>query len=182
MTPFQKLTGRAPSKAQTTPQNPIRQFRPIPTGNRTIDEAFRQIIDNQTTLRNNYGPSSVFAVGSGDPVAIPASDTTDGNAFGVSLKLTREGIWIVTASVNVTITSDANQPIYLGLQVDATVIEHFGIGQLSANGQLMLHQSWQIPATGSETCTLVIRKPAAAAGTSTVNPSNSTLTAFWQGL
>lgn len=181
MTPFQKLTGR--SSSQTTAKTPqVRQYRPISTGNPVIDMAHRQVFDQVDSLRNNYGPASLFAVGTGDPVAVPAT-TGDGNGFSTSVTLTRQGTWVVTAAVALTVTADNAVQFRLALQVNnVTVTSHFGYWVSAGDGTVMLHQSWQVPAqNGNEVCSLVIRKDSTAVGTSSVDPTSSTLTATWQG-
>lgn len=182
MTPFQKLTGRSPASAQTAATPPVRVFRPDPTGNPIIDQAFRQIIDNTSALRNNYGPVSLFAIGTGDPVDVPPTDG-DGNGFSTQLTLTREGIWVVTAAVSLDIESDNDVLFRVALQVDSkTITSHYGYAQLSGNGSVMMHQSWQVPGEIGNVCKLVIRKDVAATGTSTVDPITSTITAQYAGV
>ena len=181
MTPFEKLTGR--SSSQTTAKTPqVRQYRPISTGDTVIDNAHRQMFDAVDSLRANYGPTSLFSKGSGVPVTVINTDTPPGNAFSVSLQLNRQGTWMITAAVSLIITADPSVDFTLGLTVNNTTIEHFAVVNQATDGSVMMHQSWQIAAKlGNEVCTLVIRKPLAAAGTSTVDPLNSTLSAFWQG-
>ena len=183
MSPFEKLTGRK-SVGQTQPPQPTRMYRPGPTGNLQIDTAFRQIIDNQQGLRDAYGPTSLVSVGTGVPVTVPNTDTDDGNGFSVSLQLNRQGTWMLTAAVSLIIANDPSIDFRLALQVNRnTQTSHYGVINSATDGKLMFHQSWQVTSvTGDETCTLVIRKEAAGAGTSTVDPLNSTLTALWQGV
>ncbi len=183
MSPFEKLTGRK-SRGQTQSPQPNRMYRPSPTGNLQIDVAMRQIIDNQQGLRDAYGPTSLVSVGTGTPVDVPATDTDDGNGFNVSLQLNRQGTWTLTAAVSLVIVGDNNIDFRLALQVNRTTqTSHYGVINSATDGKQMFHQSWQVTSlTGDENCTLVIRKEAAGAGTSTVDPLNSTLTALWQGV
>jgi len=183
MSPFEKLTGRK-TGGQTQPPQATRIYRPSPTGNLQIDTAFRQIIDNQQGLRDAYGPASLVSVGTGDPVTVPPIDTDDGNGFNVSLPLNRQGTWTLTAAVKLDIVADNAIQFRLALQVNRnTQTSHFGYATSPGDATVMLHQSWQVTSvSGDETCTLVIRKAAAGAGTSTVDPINSTLTALWQGI
>ncbi len=181
MTPFQKLTGK--SSSQTTTQTPqVRQYRPISTGDTVVDNAHRQMFDGLDNLRSNYGPVSLFSKGSGTPVTVINTDTPPGNAFSVSLTFNRQGTWMLTAAVSLIITGDPSVDFTLGLTVNNVTVEHFAVVNQATDGSQMMHQSWQVAAKlGNEVCTLVIRKPAAAGGTSTVDPLNSTLSAFWQG-
>ncbi len=183
MSPFEKLTGRK-SRGQTQAPQPNRMYRPSPTGNLQMDIAMRQIIDNQQGLRDAYGPTSLVSVGTGTPVTVPATDTDDGNGFNVSLQLNRQGTWTLTAAVSLVIVGDNNIDFRLALQVNRTTqTSHYGIINSAADGKQMFHQSWQVVALdGDESCTVVIRKEAAGAGTSTVDPLNSTLTGTWQGI
>lgn len=181
MTPFQKLTGR--SSSQTTAKTPqVTQYRPINTGNTVVDNAHRQMFDAVDSLRTNYGPSSLFAVGTGDPVLVPPT-TGDGNGFSVSVTLTRQGTWVITAAVALTIASDPSVQFRMALQVNnVTVTSHYCYWNSATDGLVMLHQSWQVAAPlGNEVCALIIRKDSTATGTSSVDPISSTITATWQG-
>jgi len=182
MTPFQKLTGRSPGSQTTTSLPPVRQYRPINTGNTVIDNAHRQMFDAVDNLRSNYGPVSLFAIGTGAAVAVPAT-TEDGNGFSTSVQLTRQGTWIITAAVALTVASDTGKQFRLALQVNnVTISSHFGYWTSPGDGVIMLHQSWQIPAPlGTEVCALIIRKDSTATGTSSVDPTSSTITAIWVG-
>lgn len=181
MTPFQKLTGR--SSSQTTAKTPqVRQYRPISTGDTVVDNAHRQMFDAVDNLRSNYGPVSLFAVGTGAAVPVPAT-AEDGNAFSVSVVLNRQGTWILTCAIALTVVGDPSIQFRAALQVNrATITSHYCVFNSATDGQYMLHQSWQISAPlGNENCTLVIRKDVGAAGTSSVDPTSSTLTAQWAG-
>lgn len=181
MTPFEKLTGRSASQTTTTTP-PVRQYRPISTGNTVVDAAHRQMFDQVDSLRNNYGPASLFAVGTGAPVVVPAT-TGDGNGFSVSTALTRQGTWVITAAVALTIASDPSVQFRMALQVNnVTVTSHYCYWTSATDGTVMLHQSWQVASKrGNEVCSLVIRKTSTATGTSSVDPTSSTITATWQG-
>lgn len=183
MTPLQKLTGKSPGSTTTKALPPVRQYRPINTGNTVIDNAHRQVFDAVDDLRNNFGPASLFSVGTGKPVDVPAT-TGDGNGFSVITQLTRQGTWIITAAVALTITADASVQFRMALQVnDVTVTSHYCYWNSATDGLVVLHQSWQIPApNGNEVCKLVIRRDSTATGTSSVDPTNSTITATWQGV
>ncbi len=181
MTPFQKLTGK--SSSQTTTQTPqVRQYRPISTGDTVVDNAHRQMFDGLDNLRSNYGPASLFAIGTGVPVLVPPT-TEDGNGFSVSVVLSRQGTWTIACSVALSVISDAGVLFRLALQVDQkTITSHFGYTTLAADGMIQLHQSWQVPSkTGAEICALIIRKDSTAVGTSSVDPTSSTITANWAG-
>ena len=157
-----------------------RQYRPKPTGNAEQDVANRQIIDHIHDIRNNYGPTSIFAKGSGAAVNVPAAPIP---ATGISTQvtLTRPGQWLLTAAVALSIVSDNAQIFTLTLAVGGTVqSSHVAQWSQSADGQVMLHQTWIVTSSGKENCRLLIVKDGGA-GTSSVNPLNSTLSALWQG-
>jgi len=158
-----------------------RQFRPKPTGNAEQDTANRQIIDHLYDIRSNYGPASVFGKGAGTSVTVPDGSTKPASGIGVQVTLTRPGNWLLTAAVALNIISDNGQIFTLTLAVGSTVqSSHTAQTSSAADAMVMFHQTWQVTAKGGENCRLLIVKDGGA-GTSYVNPSNSTLSALWQG-
>lgn len=158
-----------------------RQYRPKPTGNAEQDVANRQIIDHIHDLRNNYGPVNLFSRGISAAVSVPDGSTKPATGIGVQVTLTRPGNWLLTAAVALTIVGDPSQIFTLTLAVGTTVqTSHNAQCSSATDGQLMLHQTWQVVAKGSENCRLLIVKDGGG-GTSSVNGLNSTLSALWQG-
>ncbi len=158
-----------------------RQYRPPPTGNPVTDVALRQILDHVHDLRNNYGPTNLFAKGSGDPVTVPDGSAKPASGINVQVVLNRPGNWLLTAAVALTITGDNGQIFTLTLAMGSTVqSSHNAQTSSGANAIIMLHQTWQVTSKGGENVRLLIVKDGGA-GTSSVNPLNSTLSALWQG-
>ena len=158
-----------------------RQYRPKPTGNLEQDQANRQILDHIHDLRNNYGPVNLFAKGSGTSVTVPDGSTKPATGIGVQVTLTRPGNWLLTAAVALSIVSDNGQIFTLTLAVGSTVqSSHTAQTSSAADAMVMFHQTWQVTSKGNENCRLLIVKDGGG-GTSYVNPSNSTLSALWQG-
>lgn len=160
-----------------------RNYRPKPTGNQETDVALRQILDHVYDIRNNYGPSSVF--GKGGPTAALVRVTAapvPATAIGVSVVLDRPGNWLLTAAVALHIIGDNGQVFTLTISTGAILPQpQTAQWKQGADGQVMLHQTWQIPSVkGGMTCRLLIQKDGGA-GTSSVDPRNSTLSALWQG-
>ncbi len=131
-----------------------RGYRPPPTGNHVTDVALRQILDHVTK---------------------PAS------AIGVSVVLDRPGNWLLTAAVALTIVGDPAQIFTLTLAAGPTPQAVTAQWNSATDGQVMLHQTWQIPTVkGGLNCRLLIVKDGGA-GTSSVDPINSTLSGLWMG-
>jgi hypothetical protein len=165
------------------PKGSLNQFRPQPTGNVQQDIANRQIFDLIQNLRTNFIPTSLFSVGSGAVVPVPPSvdDSDPGSAFGLSLTLNRPGTWIVHVDVCLQIIGDTD-PFTLCLRVAKNRLPSFAITQFGANAIVMVGQTWRIAgAAGTEILTPMIKKKTGAAGTSAVDPANSTFTALWEG-
>lgn len=162
-----------------------RNYRPPPTGNHVTDVALRQILDHVYDLRNNYGPANVF--GKGGPTAVlvtvpSKAASKPATAIGVSVTLSRPGTWLLTAAVALHIVGDNGQIFTLSLSTGAVLPQpQTAQWKQGADGQVMLHQTWQIPTVnGGLNCRLLIIKDGGA-GTSSVDPRNSTLSGLWQG-
>jgi hypothetical protein len=160
-----------------------RNYRPPPTGNHVTDVALRQILDHVYDLRNNYGPSNVFGQGppNANPVTVPAKPKP-ASGINVSVALDRPGNWLLTAAVTLHIIGDPGQIFTLTLSTGSVLPQPQTAQWNSAtDGQVILHQTWQIPSVkGSLNCRLLIMKDGGA-GTSFVDPVNSTLSGLWQG-
>jgi hypothetical protein len=160
-----------------------RNYRPPPTGNLVTDVALRQILDHIYDLRNSYGPTNVFGKGAPNalPVTVPDGSTQPASAIGVSVTLDRPGNWLLTAAVALTIAGDPAQVFTLSLASGPTAQAIVAQWNSATDGQVMLHQTWQIPTVkGGLNCRLLIIKDGGA-GTSSVDPINSTLTGMWMG-
>ncbi len=165
-------------KASAT-ANVVRQYRPItdPSLPQTVQDAFRQMPDQIYSLRQQHGPRNVYAQGSGDPIVV----TTDPLGAGLTLKLTRPGIWVITASVALSIIGDSGQVFTLSLTVAGARQGLAAEWNSPGDTAVTMHQQWQFESkTGNETVVLQIQKDGGA-GTSSVNPINSTLTAVYAG-
>lgn len=159
--------------------NVIRQFRPItdPSLPQTVQDAFRQIPDQIYSLRQQHGPTNVYSQGTGKPVKV----TTIPLGVGLSFKLTRPGNWIVNAAIALTIAGDPSQIFTIFLIVGGNQQELSAQWNSATDGQVMMHQQWQfVSKTGDETVVLLISKNGGA-GTSSVDPKTSTLTAVYAG-
>lgn len=173
--PFDVRTRRGTLK----PGSVVRQYRPItdPSLPQTVQDAFRQLPDQIYSLRQQFGPNGIYVQGQGDPITV----TTKPLGAGVTLKLTRPGIWIITASVALAIIGDPGQIFTLSLVVGG---DRQGLtGQWNSPGDtaVMMHQQWQITSiTGKETIVALIVKDGGG-GTSAIDPSNSTLSAVYAG-
>lgn len=157
---------------------PINADRDLKQFHTEVQQAFRQTFDLVNTQMNSLSPTSLFTKGSGKTVPVPA--TNPGSGFGVAVTLSRPGSWVLTAAVALNLVGDANQPFTLSMVVGSVTEAQTAVVQQSADGKVMMHQSWQVSTPGGELCRLLIRKKAGS-GTSNVDPANSTLTATWQG-
>ncbi len=159
-----------------------RQYRPKPTGNVEQDTANRQIIDHIHDIRNNYGPTNIFAKGTtSTPVRVPDATTAPATGIGVQVMLSRPGNWLLTAAVALTVDGDAGSIFTLSLAQGSTVqSSHVAQWSQAADGMAIIHQIWQLSSKGKDNCRLLIVKDSGA-GTSYVNPANSTLSALWMG-
>lgn len=156
----------------------VYQFRPQPTGNLHQDIANRQIVDLIHNIRNSYGPAVLYGVAPKNTLTVVVPVTPTG--FSVSVSLTRPGVWVLSASVALNIVGDPSQIFTLALRANQTVQALVAQVNMATDSQVTIHQAWQITAQGGENCSLLISKDGGA-GTSNVNPLNSTLTATWQG-
>ncbi len=160
-----------------------RNYRPSPTGNPVVDVALRQILDHVYNLRSSYGPANVFGKGAPNalPVTVPDGSTRPASAIGVSVVLDRPGNWLLTAAVALTIAGDPSQIFTLTLAAGPTPQAVTAQWNSATDGQVMLHQTWQIPTVkGGLNCRLLIVKDGGG-GTSSVDPTNSTLSGLWMG-
>ena len=161
-----------------------RNYRPPPTGNPVVDVAFRQILDHIYDQRNNYGPTNVF--GKGAPTAavvtVPsAAASKPATGIGVTVTLDRPGNWLLTAAVALTITGDHGQIFTVSLTAGGVAQAPFSQWSQGADGMVVIHQTWQYASVkgGTQVQLRIIKD--GGAGTSAVNPVNSTLSALWQG-
>ena len=163
----------------------VRDYRPIPTGNHVQDVANRQFQDLIQSLRHNYGPLNVFGKGGPTAPVVTVPSKAAGkppSGIGVSVQLTRSGTWVLKAAVSLTITGDPSQVFTLSL-VTGGVTQQAQTAQVSqaTDGMVMMHQQWEVPTVkGGLQCALYIIKDGGA-GTSSVDPRNSTLSGLWQG-
>jgi len=162
-----------------------RNYRPPPTGNPITDVALRQILDHVYDLRNSYGPTSVFGQSAPTAALVTVPSKAAGkpaSGIGVSVTLDRPGNWLLTAAVALHILGDNGQVFTLSLSTGSVLPQpQTAQWKQGADGQVILHQTWQIPTVkGSLVCRLLIIKDGGA-GTSSVDPRNSTLSALWQG-
>ena len=154
-----------------------RQFRPVPTGDAQTDMNWRRAFDLTYDNRENFGPATLFSRGTLDSVTIAANQD---NGFGVTIKLSRPGTWIVQCSVNLSIVADPSQLFTVSLYVDGTRQPYFADCSSGTDGTYILVQNWNIFANGGELCVLYVRKDGGG-GTSAVLPKNCTMIALWQG-
>lgn len=157
----------------------IRQYRPVndPSLPQTVQDAFRQMPDQIYSLRQQFGPKNVYVQGQGNPITI----TTSPLGAGLTMRLTRPGVWVITASVALSIVSDNGQLFTLSLVVDGARQGLTGQWNSPANTNVMMHQAWQyISKSGSESVVVLIEKDGGS-GTSAVNQNISTLTALYAG-
>ena len=159
------------------------QYRPVlgPEVHKDVKDAFRKITDLMYEHRDSLGPASLIAdvVGVPDPVKVPADPNPPGG-FGITLRLTRPGSWIVQGSAALTVAGDGGQVFSLILMMGSTAQARQGKLQPTGDSMAMLQQSWQVAASGGETLRLMIQKDGGS-GTSSVDPLHSTMTATWQG-
>lgn len=165
--------------AAATSGNVVRQYRPLtdPSLPQTVQDAFRQMPDQIYSLRQQFGPTNVYAQGNGNPVTV----TTTPLGCGLTLKLTRPGNWIINAAVALTIAGDPTQTFTLLLSVGTKQQGLAAQWNSATDGQVMMHQQWQyVSQDGNETVVLLIQKDGGG-GTSAVSPLSSTLTAVYAG-
>lgn len=181
-------------KRRIAPQEPVYQYRPEELRQKAPEESkelaeylsqiFRKVFDYINEIRNVWTPLILFAAGgsTADDVDVPVqADAADrGTSFMSNLTFSRPGKWLVTAAVNLSIDGDTDV-FTLSLLVNGTAVNPFATWQATADTIVMMHQQWLVQSiTGTENVTLRIKK-AAGAGASVVVPSNSTMSAVWEG-
>lgn len=142
----------------------------------TVALAFRKLFDYIYTQSQNSAPQAVFVRGTSSVIVA----TTTG---GVGLKpivLTRPGTWLVSTSLALTIANDPSQIFTCNLYVNDQKQPYGARINSATDGIQMMTQTWQVPVTGTATCTLQIIKDGGA-GTSYIDGTNSTFSATWQG-
>ena len=161
------------------PGSVVRQYRPItdPSLPQTVQDAFRQLPDQVYSLRQQFGPKNIYVQGQGNPIVV----TTDPLGAGLTLRLTRPGVWVITASVALNIIADPSQLFTLSLSVGGDRQGLTAQWNSPVDTSVMLHQQWQfVSQNGNESVVLLIQKDGGA-GTSAINPNTSALTAVYAG-
>jgi hypothetical protein len=156
----------------------INQFRPQPTGNLQQDIANRQAFDLIHQTRDQFTPLVLSAGGrAGSPVPVATMDT----GVGLSITLTRPGVWVIGCAVCLTIAADPSQVFTASLYVGRTKQPTQGKITSATDGTYMMHQYWSVSsASGKDLCRILVAK-SGGTGTSSVDPLHSTMMAFWQG-
>lgn len=145
---------------------------------RTVQDAFRRVLDFVYELRDQLGPTVVWAK-SIEQIAI---GTDRKHIPGCQLTLERTGFWLVTGTATIIIASDAAKLFTLSLRVGTEQQLPQALLEAADATTATISQQWLLAtATRNTAISLEIVKETGAAGTSTAEQEHCTLSAAWQG-
>lgn len=108
--------------------------------------------------------------------------TTQSTIQGLNLRLDRAGLWIVIGVISLTVTGDTGQAFTVQLMQNGTVLQPVVSATAPTTAtSIPVTQVWKVSANLNDSVQIQVAK-AGGGGTSSIDGSNSTMTALWEGV
>ena len=145
---------------------------------RTVQDAFRRVLDFVYELRDQLGPTAVWAK-STEQITV---GTDRKHIPGCQLTLERAGWWLVTGTYTIIIDGDGAKLFTGSLRIGTEQQLSQALLEAANATTASVSQQWFLTTTTRNiVVSLEIVKETGAAGTSTAEKEHCTISATWQG-